>query len=83
MIVRHTLTLDADVDARIAEACKASGKPFKQVVNSLLRQGLSLSETAASMPPLKIRTTEMGLQPGISLVSISELESLIEEQSFR
>lgn len=35
---RHTLTLDADNERLLRDEQKATGKPFKAVVNDLLRE---------------------------------------------
>lgn len=35
---RHTLTLDEDVEALLDDEQKQTGKPFKAVVNDLLRE---------------------------------------------
>lgn len=35
---RHTLTLDTDVEALLDEEQQRTGKPFKAVVNDLLRE---------------------------------------------
>lgn len=37
-MARHTLTLEKDVEAFLAEEQEASGKSFKAVVNDLLRE---------------------------------------------
>ena len=82
--MRHTLTLEPDVDAALAATCRATGKPLKEVVNSLLRKGLALQESLKRVPPFVVEPVSMGgLRPGISLDSISALESLIEEDSRR
>lgn len=73
--------LEPDVDAALAEACKSTGKPFKEIVNSILRLGLAKRESIRLAPPLKLEPMEMGLKPGASLVSISNLESMIEEEA--
>ena len=72
--MRHTLTLDPDVDARVAQVCRVSGKSFNEVVNALLRHGLEVNATAKSSPPLQFDTVSLGLRPGLSLVSIADLE---------
>lgn len=81
--MRHTLTLESDIDYALAEACRLSGKSFKDVVNTTLRQGLALQKSMRQAPKLTIEPLEMELKPGISLVSISALESMIEEESFK
>ncbi len=77
--MRHTLTLEPDVDAALAEVCRSTGKPFKEIVNTTLRNGLALRHKLQSAPPLRIQPIPMGLRPGLSLQSISELEALLEE----
>lgn len=81
--MRHTLTLEPDVDAALAEACRVSGKPLKEVVNATLRTGFAMQERLRSAPPLVITPSPGGPVPGISLVSISALEELIEAQESR
>ena len=81
--MRHTLTLESDVDIALAEACRVSGKSFKDVVNATLRQGLALQKSINQARKLVIEPLNMELMPGVSLVSISALESMIEEESFK
>ena len=38
--MRTTLTLDEDVARQLKERARRSGESFKEVVNSVLRQGL-------------------------------------------
>lgn len=81
--MRHTLTLEPDVDAALAELSRTSGQSFKEVVNSVLRQGLLAKRTSRTAPPLVIEPLTMGVRPGISLVSTSQLESMLEEESLK
>ena len=84
MVMRHTLTLEPDVDAALAAACRSTGKPLKEVVNTLLRNGLAVQESLRMAPPLVIEPLSMGgLRAGVSLDSVSALESLIEEDLLR
>jgi hypothetical protein len=58
--VRTTLTLDEDVTALLHKEVRKSGEPFKQVVNRLLRLGL----TAVKQPVLKpfvVKPVKLGL----------------------
>lgn len=77
------MTLEPDVESRIADACRSSGKAFKDVVNEVLRRGFAIEQTVQTAPPLVIEPFDLEFKPGISLVSISALEALIEEESFR
>ena len=76
--MRSTLTLDPDIDAAIREIHLASGRSSKEIINSALRKGFASKEAICSSPKLTIRPLSMGLNPGVSLVSISELESMME-----
>lgn len=58
--MRTTLTLDEDVTALLHKEVRKSGEPFKQVVNRLLRLGL----TAVKQPVLKpfvVKPVKLGL----------------------
>jgi hypothetical protein len=58
--VRTTLTLDDDVANLVNKEARKSGQPFKQVVNHLLRLGL----TAAKQPVRKafvVKPIKLGL----------------------
>jgi len=58
--VRTTLSLDDDVARLLNKEARKSGEPFKQVVNRLLRLGL----TAATQPvrkPFVVKPMKLGL----------------------
>jgi len=73
--VRTTLSLDDDVAARLKSEIRRSGKTFKEVVNDLLRTGLSLrTREARRRPRFEIRPRDLGaLRPGLSLDNVGEL----------
>ena len=73
--MRTTLSLDDDVAARLKSEVRRSGKAFKEVVNDLLRAGLSERRRAAHhKPPFEIRARDLGaLRPGLSLDNVGEL----------
>ena len=75
--MRTTLTLDDDVAARLTAAAK--DRPFKIVVNEVLRAGLSALEKR--VPPRKpYRTHGFDLGPSLvgSLDNIEEVLSRVE-----
>jgi hypothetical protein len=76
--VRTTLTLDPDVAVRVKQTARRSGKPFKQVVNDLLRAGLTQSAQVADTQPFRVEVSGFGgLRDGVSVDNIQELlESL-------
>ena len=71
--MRTTLTLDDDIVARVQDEVRRTGKPFKTVVNELLRTGLLRREIAQKAEPFKIRTFSSKIAPGVSLDSTSDL----------
>lgn len=64
--VRTTLTLEPDVAAKLRALARERGVSFKDVVNSVLRVGLT-TETTPSTRPYRLATKRMGLRPGIDL----------------
>ncbi len=82
--VRTTLTLDEDVAARIRAEARRSGRPFKTLVNELLRSGLALSRAPAKVTPFRIEAEAFGgLRPGLSIDSIGGLLEQIEGPAHR
>jgi hypothetical protein len=76
--VRTTLTLDDDVEAKLRAEARQSGKPFKQIVNRVLRLGLKAQSQAKALPPFKVKTRDLGLRPGFDFDNIEELLEKIE-----
>jgi 5-enolpyruvylshikimate-3-phosphate synthase len=78
--VRTTLSLDDDVATRVKSEVRRSGRPFKEVVNDLLRAGLSQrSREKSRRPPFRIQARDLGaLRPGQSLDNIGALLEIAE-----
>jgi hypothetical protein len=76
--VRTTLTLDDDIAAKLRVEVRQSGEPFKQVVNRVLRLGLSTQAQVKALPPFKVKTRDLGLRPGVDFDNIDELLEKIE-----
>jgi hypothetical protein len=79
---RTTLTLDADVVARLDEEVHRKRKPFKQVVNDALRRGLSGAERRAKLPPYRLVPHKARLMPGIDELSLNRLVDELETEAF-
>jgi hypothetical protein len=58
--VRTTLTLDEDVAALLKKEVRQSGEPFKQVVNRVIRLGLTASKQPPRKP-FKVKPINLGL----------------------
>lgn len=65
MSVRTTVTLDADVAARLKAVARERGLPFKVALNDAIRNGLDASSVPAR--PYRMPTRPMGLRPGVDL----------------
>ncbi len=77
--MRTTLTLDDDVTALLSKEVRKSGEPFKQVVNRLLRLGLTAT-TQPTRKPFKVTPIKMGLP---HFVKVEELIEYLEGPEHR
>ena len=75
--MRTTVTLDEDVAARLKAEIRKSGKPFKQVVNETLREGLE-APRRKKLPRFKVKARPLGLYPHLNYDKISELIEIAE-----
>lgn len=84
MAVRTTLTLDDDVEAMLARACKARGAPLKQVVNDALRAGLGAALAPPKSPrPAPTRKVNLGRCLLGSIDDVAEALAVAEGEAFR
>jgi hypothetical protein len=72
--VRTTLTLDEDVAAKLQAETRKSGRPFKEVVNEVLRRGLATRPTRGSRPPFKVSARDLGA----SRRNLDDISALLE-----
>lgn len=80
--MRTTLTLDPDVSAKIKRTVAELRKPFKVVVNDLLRAGFE-KNTKPKSKPYRSKTFPMGLKPGYNYDNIGELLSQAEGEDYK
>jgi len=66
------LTLDDDVADALASAARRAGRPYRDVVNEVIRRGLH-QPTAET--PFRVVATEMRRRPGIE---IDDIEGLLD-----
>ena len=71
--VRTTLTLDADVIAKLRIEARRSGRSFKEIVNAFLRLGLNAPRRVKSRRPFVIKARDLGVRPGLNYDNIGEL----------
>lgn len=75
--MRTTVTLDPDVAALLRKAVRERGEPFRQVLNSALREGLA-AEKRKTATPFKQRTFDMG-RPFVELTKALSLAAELED----
>ena len=80
--MRTTLTLDDDVDAKLREESRRSGKPLKQVVNDCLRLGLNVRAKAPPATPFRVKARAWGSQ-GFNYDKVWELIEQVEGPFWR
>jgi hypothetical protein len=77
--MRTTLTLDDDVASRLKREARRSGRPFREVVNEILRRGLASRRDLGQREPFEVVTRDLGeLRPGLGLDSVADLLEQVE-----
>ena len=74
--MRTTITLDADLAARLRAIARERGVSFKEAVNGAIRRGLSAGTQAQRY---HLPTRRMGLRPGIDLDQALRLAGELED----
>ena len=79
--MRTTLTLDNDIAESLKERARLLDVPFKQVVNDMLRRGMSpaIRETQAEY---RVTPNHSGLAPGIDPLKLNQLNDQLEAEDF-
>lgn len=81
--MRTTLTLDADVAARLKSEMRRSGRSLKETVNQILRLGMEARRALPRRSPFTVSARELGLRPGLSYDCPSRLIEQIEGAGHR
>ena len=76
--MRTTITLDADVAAALEQLRRAEGRGMSEVVNDLVRAGLS---TPAPRRVFVQQTADLG--PGIDITNVAEALEQLEGPAHR
>lgn len=78
--MRTTLTLDDDVASKLKEAARATGKPFKEVVNESIRLGL---QAKAQKPKRTFKVRNIGARIGMNFTNVERMLQQIEGPEYR
>ena len=77
--MRTTLTIDDDVAFGLKKTQESNPeKPFKEIVNEVLRRGLNSPGSKQVRKKFKVKAFPLGLREGLSLDNIEELLDQVE-----
>jgi hypothetical protein len=76
--VRTTLSLDADIAARLKAEVRRTGRSFKEVVNQALRLGLAARKAPGPRRRFELRARALGHRRGFDYDRTSDLIEVIE-----
>ena len=80
--MRTTLTLEDDNADRLREMAERSRRPFKQVVNDVIRRGLDSMTIEEPQAPYKVKPSPMGLKAGIDPAKLANFEADLDVEAF-
>ena len=80
--MRTTLTLDDDNADRLREMAEHSRRPFKQVVNDVIRRGLDSMAVEEPQAPYQVKPSPMGLKAGIDPAKLAHYEAELDVDAF-
>ena len=76
--MRTTLTLDDDVAAKLKSEARRSGRPFRDVVNEMLRRGMASRRDVKTAKPFKVVARDLGPLKAGSLDNVADLLEQVE-----
>lgn len=83
-MMRTTVTLDEDVLARLQQESKIRETSFRGTLNDVLRDGLDVATRRRESPKaFRVKPRSLGLKPGLSYDSISQLIAIAEGEDSR
>ena len=80
--MRTTLTLDEDVADFLRAQSRLHDKPFKQVVNEVLRRGMAPGPQESELPKFRVVPNRSGLVPGVDPLRLNQLNDQLEVEDF-
>ncbi len=80
--MRTTLTLDDDVADYLKAQSRLHGRPFKQVVNDVLRRGMAPRRQGLEPPTFRVVPNRSGLVPGVDPLRLNQLNDQLEAEDF-
>ena len=79
--MRTTLTLDEDLARRLKELARQGGRSFKEVINEVIRRGLSAGEAQVEgITPFQVEPKRCGLKPGVDPHKLNQIYDDLESE---
>ncbi len=79
--MRTTLTLDAEVAARLQVEVRRTGKAVKVVVNEALKRGLGMQGRTPRAPRFRVTPRAFGFKPGVDLDRLNHLVDELDTEA--
>jgi hypothetical protein len=81
--MRTTLTLDDDVAAKLRQLAHRRRQSFKDVVNAVLRRGLSTQDRyAGARKPFRVETFRSPFRAGVDPMRLNQLADELDAEAF-
>ncbi len=80
--MRTTVTLDRDLERILRETAVRTRRPFKKVLNDLLRAGIEQSTGMGQPEPFVLKARPMGLRAGYDPAGFNQLADDLEVEEF-
>ena len=81
--MRTTLTIDDDVAEKLRELAHRRRLPFKEIVNSVLRRGLTAQDRRAeSRRAFRVEVFRSPFRPGVDPLKLNQLSDELEARRF-
>ncbi len=80
--MRTTVTLDADVAAKLKKLAHLKRRSFKATLDEVLRRGLAAQEKAAAQSPFVVEPHSGGFRPGVDQGRLNQLADQLEAEEF-
>lgn len=77
--VRTTLTIDDDIAAKLRRLCERRRRPFKEIVNAVLRRGLTAQQGRAEQrAPFRVQPFRSRFRAGVDPLRLNQLSDELE-----
>ena len=80
--MRTTVDLDADIEQFLREDALRTHRPFKRVLNEMLRSAIAGAAGVGNLKPFVVKARPMRLRTGLDPLGFSKLSDELEAVAF-